>query len=392
MGAGMTALGFVPKRLADIQNDINTALQAIVDPATSEQPFLNATDDSILQQIVGVFAEQLSICWEAAYEASIQFDPLAASGSNLSALVQLRGLLRLAGTYATVSINLIGTAGAIIPAGSQVSTLDGSLVFTTLTTVTLGVGGTGNVFAQCTVKGSVNITTSATALILTPVSGWSGCTFGTVSTQGTFEETDAALRLRYTQSIALLSSAFAESIYAAVVNVPGVTYCGVFQNSTTTTDSRGIPAKEVAVVVAGGSDSDVAAALFSKFPIGVQGYGSTTVVVTDVNGTSYNISFSRPTNVPIYVNVTIHATSTLISPTIASDIANAIIAYAQAQFNVGQSVTISRLYTPINSQPYFSVTLLKIGLSSGATDIADVTIAWNQLSTWNTANIVVTIA
>ena len=56
---GMTDAGFVPKRLADIQSDLNLELANIVDPATGEYPFQNAADDAILQQVVGVFASAL---------------------------------------------------------------------------------------------------------------------------------------------------------------------------------------------------------------------------------------------------------------------------------------------------------------------------------------------
>lgn len=76
---GMTPQGFIPKRLADIIADMNTNLESIYDKKSDSYPFQNATDDSILQQIVGVFSEQLSFCWNAAYQAAIQFDPLKVS-------------------------------------------------------------------------------------------------------------------------------------------------------------------------------------------------------------------------------------------------------------------------------------------------------------------------
>ena len=56
---GMTGAGFIPKRLADIQSDLNLELANIVDPSTGEYPFQNAADDAILQQVVGVFASAL---------------------------------------------------------------------------------------------------------------------------------------------------------------------------------------------------------------------------------------------------------------------------------------------------------------------------------------------
>ena len=64
---GMTLAGFIPKRLADIQNDMNASIALIVDPHTGEYPFQNVTDDAVLQQVVGVFASALEEAWEAAH-------------------------------------------------------------------------------------------------------------------------------------------------------------------------------------------------------------------------------------------------------------------------------------------------------------------------------------
>ena len=93
---GMTLAGFIPKRLADIQNDMNASIALIVDPHTGEYPFQNVTDDAVLQQVVGVFASALEEAWEAAYEASVQFDPQKNTGAGQSGTVQLNAITRKA--------------------------------------------------------------------------------------------------------------------------------------------------------------------------------------------------------------------------------------------------------------------------------------------------------
>jgi hypothetical protein len=67
---GMTPQGVIPKRPAQIIADLNDNLARIVDAQTGERAFRNASDDSFLQQILSVFAEGLSECWEAACDAS----------------------------------------------------------------------------------------------------------------------------------------------------------------------------------------------------------------------------------------------------------------------------------------------------------------------------------
>lgn len=52
---GMLSQGFVPKRLVDINNDMLERVEAIQDPKTGEFPFANASGDTILTQLVGIF-------------------------------------------------------------------------------------------------------------------------------------------------------------------------------------------------------------------------------------------------------------------------------------------------------------------------------------------------
>lgn len=65
----------------------------------------------------------------------------------------------------------------------------------------------------------------------------------------------------------------------------------------------GRPGHSFEIVVAGGQPSDLAAAIKSKGPAGIQPYGSTIVQVVGQFGNIYNIGFSRPTEVPIYVSI-----------------------------------------------------------------------------------------
>ena len=115
---GMTPEGFVPKRLADILESITTKVRNIQDPTTGEYPFMNESADSIFGQFSQIVAEELSICWEQAYQASVQFDPLSASGSALRSLVQINGITPSYGAKTEVLMLLGGTAGTVIPEGS----------------------------------------------------------------------------------------------------------------------------------------------------------------------------------------------------------------------------------------------------------------------------------
>ena len=103
----------------------------------------------------------------------------------------------------------------------------------------------------------------------------------------------------------------------------------------------------------GGLDSEVAESIFSKKPVGIHAFGTTSSTVEDESGFPREISFTRPTNVPIYVNVTVKA-KTPISSTLADDITNSIIEYSQGLlfsdrgYGVADNVPVSQINTPIN--------------------------------------------
>jgi uncharacterized phage protein gp47/JayE len=67
----------------------------------------------------------------------------------------------------------------------------------------------------------------------------------------------------------------------------------------------GRPGKSFEIVAQGGSDMNIATAIFGAKPAGIQAYGSTVVTVEDAYGNPYAIGFSRPTEVPIYVVLTL---------------------------------------------------------------------------------------
>lgn len=80
---------------------------------------------------------------------------------------------------------------------------------------------------------------------------------------------------------------------------------GVQNNTTgsTITSTFGRPGKSFEIVAAGGTNDAIAKAILASGPAGIQPYGSTIVQELDNFGNLYNIGFSRPSQVPIYVSI-----------------------------------------------------------------------------------------
>lgn len=67
----------------------------------------------------------------------------------------------------------------------------------------------------------------------------------------------------------------------------------------------GRPPKSFEIVALGGSDIDIATAIYGSMPAGTQSYGNTTFEIFDEFNNPVFISFSRPTEIPIFVVITL---------------------------------------------------------------------------------------
>lgn len=401
MSFGMTQSGFKPKRLADILESMNEKLANVVDPETGEHPFINETADGVLGQVVDIIAEELSIAWEQAYLASVQYDPLYSSGAPLRGLVQINGINPSYGSYTEIPITVGGTAGITIPAGSRISSVDGKQTYQTAAAILIAGNGTGTGNAICTETGPKEPAAGEIIQIQSPVAGWSSVTNGAATSVGTSADTDQQLHIKQQRATSATSYRQVDAIIAGIVGVPGVKYARLYVNNTTTTDARGIGPKTMAPVVAGGTDEDVANVLRLKAGSldSFQGNLATPVDYTGPLGDVQTIDFYRPTEVPIYVSMNITITDDITYPFDAVDkIKAAIIEYAQydqsgvAGFPPGEDVILSRLYTPINSVPGFKVTSLTIGTAADSLSTSDITINWNQIAQFSADNITINVS
>lgn len=93
-------------------------------------------------------------------------------------------------------------------------------------------------------------------------------------------------------------------VLQAVRAVDGVSWASVKENPTPFTDGSGIPAHSLAFAVIGGSDQEVARAIYDNSTPGIGLFGPAGVMVS-VNGYSREVRFIRPADVPIFVDLTI---------------------------------------------------------------------------------------
>lgn len=384
---GISATGFKRKRLDLLLNELNTEVKAIFGDN------FNVSPESPDGQINGVISGSNADLWEIAEVSYNAFNPSAASGVVLSNLVQLNGITRLAATPSTVTLTLYGTPGTTIVASSSFSTVDTNDTFLTDEEVVIGSGGSVTVKATADSTGAIQAVSGSITEIDNPISGLSSVTNLEDAVEGTDEETDVELRARRARSVARNAQAIVDSIYAEVAAVSGVTKVVVTENDTEFTDANGLPPHSFHVVAIGGDDSEIAEAIFIKKSI-ASTYGTTTISVTDSQGFPHDINFSRPTEVPIYVEIDL--TTYPDYPSNGDDlIKQAVVDYANGElvqgrgFSLGEQVVLSRLYTPINSVQGHEIDAVRIGKLPSPTESENISINPTEISLFSIDNIVI---
>lgn len=392
---GMTSTGFKPKRLRDLLDETMADIRAITDE-DGQAVFINEKDDSIIGQFNAIVCEQLADCWQQAYAASTQFDPLNAFGVALRSLVQLNGIVPAYGSATKINVTLSGTSGTVVPAGSQISDVNANTIFSLNSDVIIGSAGTGTGVATCNTLGEINPANNTIIQILTPVYGWHNVTNTSVAVLGDDPETDNQLHIKQQRETSNTSYSQVDALYAGITNLAGVDYVRIYQNWTLETDDKGIPAKTIAAVVDGGDTDAIANVMWLKAPMLSNYAGNLEHPVTmfDRFGLAYQITFYRPEKVPVYIDLDITITDASIYPADAYDqIKQNIIDYAAYGLNSsngfppGSPVIYSRLYTPINEVPGFKINHLYIGTSASPTGTSDLEMSWLQVAEFTADNI-----
>lgn len=243
-----------------------------------------------------------------------QIDPDTASGFMQDCIARIYFLDRIPGAPTVVACDVTGALGTIIPVGAQAQDTSGNL-YVSLQQVTIPVSGSIPCQFANVSNGPIPCPAHTLNAIYRQIPGWDAIDNAIEGILGQNVETQAAFAYRRAQSVALNARGSLPSVYAAVFDVEGVDDVYAAENvtnGTVTIGSTNYPllAHSLLVSVVGGTDPDVANAIWTKKDLGCDMNGNTTVVVTDSSGYSpplptYNITFLRPTPLPIKFAVTL---------------------------------------------------------------------------------------
>lgn len=307
-------------------------------------------------------------------QSNNMFDPDNAIGVILDQRVAINGIQRQGGTYSITnvtvvtnqSVNLYGQDQAGIQPVYTVSDSAGNLW--ELITTQLGLSSGSNVLAfEAANPGAVltvpNTITIQVTIVLGVVSVNNPTTYTTL---GINQESDANLRLRRQQSVSLASQGYYASLYAALLNINGVTGAFVYENDTSITDGDGVPGHTIWVIVGGSpADSDVANAIYQKRNAGAGMFGSTEFTITQVNGTLFDVFWSYVTPQNLFISFTAGSINGTAQPNISSIVSDLPTGYVPGVF---QEVNINGMACAVQDiDPNTLVT--NAGFSNGETQI-----------------------
>ncbi|HIE7558566.1 TPA: baseplate J/gp47 family protein [Citrobacter amalonaticus] len=322
------------------------------------------------------------------------FSPATGYGAALTSNVKINGIARKGATNSTVDLLLTGTAGTTITNGSVRD--QNNIIWNLPTSVSISVDGTVLATATSANSGAIAALAGTITTINTPTRGWTSVTNPAAATVGAPAETDAELRIRQGQSIALPSVTPFEGVDGAIANVAGVTRHKLYENDTGAVDANGLPPHSISAIVDGGDITEIAQTIRGSKGQGTSTYGTTSVTVPDTYGNPHVISFSRSTDVPVYGHITLKAFAGYTSQ-IGVQIQQAVADYING-LTIGDSVLLSRIYSPANlgvvsggSARYYDIQELLIGKSAGAVAAANIDIAYNESASCNPANIAITV-
>lgn len=363
--------------------------QTVAAPVTGNQFTTVDTVAFSPTQASGISVEVLTVSNSTAYTITYSISTTSSvtitytSDGSATQSEILNGLLALVNADA----NLIGTLSG------NTLIVDKSDVFASSNfTVTANLNitkakKTGNL--QAVVIGDIEQEANTITQIVTPILGWDSITNPLAASPGRLEETDEELRLRFRNTKLDRSTNLLDSLYAALINLDGVQEVAIYENDTSITDSNGVLGHSFLPVVLGGSSQSIAEAIWENKPIGILSQGNTVVTITDTQGFPHDIGFERPSPVNIYITINLTTDPTLYPGDGDDQIRQDIIAYASENIGVGDDVIWSRLFTPINMVPGHEVDDLFIGTSPSPSGTANIPVAFNELATFTSANIII---
>lgn len=265
-----------------------------------------------------------------------------AVGSSLYNLGRAIGLRLLGAQKAVGYLTFTGDDGVEVPEGFLAESIIGTQYITLRSGMILD--GSVTLPASAVIPGpDSNTDENKVSIITNPKLGIQAVTNPRPFEGGRNTETDSEFRERYYISVDFAGGVNIDAIVAEIYeNVEAVIAVTGEENDTDFVNASGLPPHSIEIVAYGGLDDEIAKAIFRRKAAGIQTFGDTTTAVISASGKPYDINFSRPAPVNVWVRVFNLVTDQHFPLDGIEQIKQKLIAYIggenYAGLNIGQSV------------------------------------------------------
>lgn len=215
--------------------------------------------------------------------------------------------------YSTGGVYQVVDDGTTAASGAITDTTTSIITHGTVGFRWLGKGtAAADVAASAEVPGPVVAASSDIVKIATPVGGWQSVINLEEATVGRNAATDGEARLAGEADVYRPGATTPDAVRQSLFDISGVTVVDIIRNVTDVTDPDGVPPHAVEAIVTGGDDQEIADVLRREcIAAGIPTYGNTTLTSYDAEGNPQSVSFTRVTDVPIYVAATVEKIATI---------------------------------------------------------------------------------
>jgi uncharacterized phage protein gp47/JayE len=335
--------------LAGAQSDINSAFGGGLDPSLQTPQGQIATSTSaIIGNVNDTFVNMANM-----------MNPDFATGRWQDGIGQIYFLQRKPSQPTVVPGLCTGGQGVVIPAGSLAQAVDGN-IYTCIDGGEIPEGGSITFQFACNIVGPVPCPEGTLTKIFRAIPGWDSISNLVDGVLGNETETRSEFEARRKESVAKNARGTIQAIQGAVLEVAGVLDAISVQNDNSAPTSIGgvvLAGNSILVSAVGGSDQDIAKAIWSKKSPGCAYNGNTTVTVVDDSSgyspplPSYQVTFLRPSALPILYAVNISNNLQVPADAVTQIQSAIMLAFAGAdggtRARIGSTVFASRYYSPV---------------------------------------------
>lgn len=389
--AGLTPQGFERDSVDAIRKRIEQRILADLGPTVDVSP------ESQLGQLIGIFANEAGMAWEAIEGAYHAFDPDQAEDFLLVALAKLTGTMKRGASRSRVECTVDLDAGATLLAGVHFAHVDDrpQARFTPEVDFTSPSDGTHSVHFVSEETGPVSAPATTLNVIATPVVGWNAITNANDAELGLPEDTNETLRARREQELQTSGNGTVDAIEAAVSKVADVQSVRVFENVTNVTDMNGVPPHSVETLVfdgvspTGSNNDAIAQAIWNAKAGGIRSFGNVSGQALDRRGNPRSVSFNRVSVRPVYVEIDVDTAP-------ADYVGDGALAVflaerANALMDIGQAVRVRLVDSLVyDLSGVIDVTGFRLGFTSSPSGTTNLVVGPREIAHFDSSNIVVT--